>query len=132
MLFNDTKPTSLVTAPVGSDPTLYRFLEDSGAVAAPTAAGATNREGLGKYKAIDVVATCAVDSYKIGVWWWYVQAGVWVFDTSIGYVDVNAGNSPIAFPVLNLTASVCATEIALEIKDVVGAALANVWLIGRQ
>ena len=90
--------------------------------------------GMGTFEAADIIANCtgAAASYEIRIWWWYEVAELWVLDAVIGTVAVSTAGGPVAFPLLNNPAYVCAKGFYVEVLTFAGAApVASVWAAAR-
>lgn len=89
--------------------------------------------GMGTYEAADIIASCtgAGGSYEIRIWWWYEVAELWVLDAVIGTVAVSTAGGPVAFPLLNNPAYVCAKGFYVEVLTFAGGGVASVWAAGR-
>lgn len=88
----------------------------------------------GVWQNIDAIVNGS-SNFDIAFWWWYESAQLWILDQSIGtkgYTSFDATKGPIRIPILNNDTSACADGLYVEIANVIGHPLANVWLQGQQ
>jgi hypothetical protein len=89
----------------------------------------------GQWQNIDAIMFTALTDFKVGFWWWYESAQLWVLDTSIGasgYTKIVHTDGVVRIPILDNNKSICADGLYIEVKELAAGANPKIWLQGQQ
>lgn len=111
-----------------------KVLDVTAANSAPTTSG-QQMVPRGVWQNIDAIMFTTLTDFKVGFWWWYESAQLWVLDTSIGtsgYTKIDHTDGVVRIPILDNNKSICADGLYVEVKDLGAGANPKIWLQGQQ